>query len=103
MTSQRRSKLDVFSQALLVLAIGLFIASACCYGLSIYLYYTGTPGVSPTFTLTQIGNFAGAVGMIFVPLFIMTATIVHYREVRREKTGKDIDDDYTEPGTAGGS
>lgn len=93
----RRSKLDWFSQALLVVSFVLFIIAAVCYTASMIMFYTGEPGPSPTYSLTQIGNFAGIVGMIIMPLFIVTAII---GLTRSKETGKDFDEDHPEPGTA---
>lgn len=92
----------MLSIVLIALAASLFLIAATSYLVAVILLVTNH-GVAPTFTLGDIGNFAGIGGMIIVPLFVVSAVTVTWRENRREKkTGQDIDAE-TEHGTAGSS
>jgi hypothetical protein len=102
MKQQRRSKLDTLSLVLIAFAASLFLISALSYLAAIILLLL-EHGEVPRFSLGDIGNFAGIGGMLIVPLFVVSALTVQWREKRREKkTGQDIDD-QTERGTAGRS
>ena len=103
-TPHRKSKLDRFSVALLAVGGVLFLISAFSYLVALYILLTPPPDdLPPEFTLIEIANMAGIAGMIVIPMFIITALIVNYREKRRDKkTGIDSDDN-PQPGTAGSS
>lgn len=92
----------MLSLVLIALAASLFLIAAASYVAAITLLYLEN-GVAPTFTLGDIGNFAGIGGMLIVPLYVISALTIHWRENRREKkTGQDIGD-QTKRGTAGRS
>lgn len=104
MSNRRRSKLDRFSIGVLVVGFVLFLISAVCYTVTVILILTPAVEPMPTFTLPELGNIAGVLGMVVIPIFIVTSIIQDYRIRKREKqTGNDIDDDHPKLGAAGGS
>lgn len=79
----------------------LFLIAATLMLVSLF-FYTVPGAPIPRFTLLDFGVFAGAAGMLIIPLFLVSAVINIIRDRRRiSKTGNDIDEATTERGTAG--
>jgi len=89
--SPKRSKFDTASVVVLIVGVTCFAISAISYLISIFfITFGGSPGL---LTTTDLGNLAGIVGMIIIPLYIIMAVIQTFREKRQTR------DDNPEQGT----